>query len=91
MNQYTFLKDLTIVILYLKCRAELFFLLIQIFLREWGFLMRVHFYMQKYLKANPIMIKFYQWNYCVDEKVNKHLRKFVITLKNMFIFINNKE
>lgn len=35
-----------------------FFLLIQIFLREWGFLMRVHFYMQKYLKANPIMIKF---------------------------------
>lgn len=56
-----------------------------------GFLMRVHFYMQKYLKANPIMIKFYQWNYCVDEKAKKYLQKFVITLKNMFIFINNKE
>lgn len=51
-----------------------------------GFLMRVHFYMQKYLKANPIMIKFYQWNYCVGEKSEKIFAEICYYIKKYVHF-----
>lgn len=43
-------------------------------------------YMQKYLKVNPIMIKFYQWNYCVGEKSEKIFAKICYYIKKYVHF-----